>query len=701
MPSLLAVSERELLRGGRRWQTWGMRALFAGVLLVFLVLVWAAEVVDGTEATRQGIAEVGRRLVRGYGVFQLLVLAAVTPVVVAQGVIEERDGGTLPLLAITRLAPARIVGGRLLARLVGLMLLAVAGLPMLALASSLGGVELTQIANLGLQSLAVVVTTGCLASFLGLFARGPFPAAMSVWLWCFAAWVIAPWPYSLLRMAHSGSFGQTRGIGDVSPLFAVFDAQGWSIFLAPLACVPTALAALALAAAGFRAMLAGADDPVGGFGTLSQDFAPLRKIQGRLLALGLALVFSFPFVVVLAAIKSSPRLGYLAALGWFSLAAMAAAGIQLLGARWVWLRRQTKDQRLRLKSSGQLIREWESVAHRKAAGTVREGHPRSAPPEPASAVPRPPGAPPPESAPPQSGPESSEAGAWGQLTPLGSNASEAAQWGDGRREVAAPSLSGRRARRSARVTRSRRLPFARQVWDDPVLWRELWTRAWGGLGGAFRRLYLVFAVGAGIGLLAGIWSEPPVAYAGAVMAGLFALTITLLGAVSTLTDELRRGTLPLLSVTPLSPAAILRSKLLAVGLHAAPAWAFMVLMMLPATELLQAGNGERLAVFAAFVLWSVAALSFLAVSIQTLALRLRTPPRIWSAAVLWLGLQAIGPFVLLELVPRGSAFASLIQLWLPLATHRPELLMIALSAVLWSVLTGVAFVQNLRLLRQV
>ena len=92
--SLFAVVERELVRTARRWQTFALRVVFAAVLLGFVALYWSEEVSRMRELDRQSLAQAGRVIFMIYVWTQWMALAALTPILVAQSVIEEREGGT-------------------------------------------------------------------------------------------------------------------------------------------------------------------------------------------------------------------------------------------------------------------------------------------------------------------------------------------------------------------------------------------------------------------------------------------------------------------------------------------------------------------------------------------------------------------------------------------------------------------------------
>src|SRR5262249_11105514 len=113
---------------------------------------------------------------------------------------------------------------------------------------------------------------------------------------------------------------------------------------------------------------------------------------------------------------------------------------------------------------------------------------------------------------------------------------------------------------------------ARRVWQNPILWREIRTRAYG------RRMLLVkaaYLVGAGlIGWFAfasavGEGNREPFAAAhGLVPLSVFSLLLVSAQSVTAITSERDRGALDLLLVTDLTPREFIFGKLWGIGWNA-------------------------------------------------------------------------------------------------------------------------------------
>ena len=288
-----------------------------------------------------------------------MAVAALTPILVAQSVIEEREGRTLELMAITRLPPGRILWGKLLSRVLGLELLVLAGMPILAICMSLGGVELSQLANVWLQMTTLIVSAGAVAAFLGLYATGPFSPALLTWFWMFVAFTMGVAPHFAMSEASE------QAAAFVSPFWSLIGGEGWTIVGPILTFAPVAFLTILLGAAGFRAMVAQSDDPVSGLGSLSKDFDGLRRMKNGLAILMVALLAATPLMLVQVAAKNAMPgfwpaggLSWVWNIGWIWL----GTGVYLLAARVSYIRLANRRSGRHRKSWRQQVAEWRPVS---------------------------------------------------------------------------------------------------------------------------------------------------------------------------------------------------------------------------------------------------------------------------------------------------------------------------------------------------
>ncbi len=678
-----AVLERELVRTARRRNTYLLRFLFAAGLLALLATFWSDQVEYAIQYDRGRLAGIGRELFEGYTYLQLTALAILTPILVAQSVIEERDERTIELLAITHLSPEGILWGKLLSRLLGMASLVLAGTPVLALCLSLGGVAPLDVVNVLLQTSVLVLSAGAMATFLGLFASGPIVPAALTWIWLLCLWGPGSLP---LAAVLSGD----TGFAFYNPIYAIEEAEGWYVLASLGSILPIVVGIVRTGAAAFGSMASGADDADGGYGALSTSVWRMEAIKRNAAGLGVLLFATSIGVPVIDWILNQLTTVDLPGeiLGWFWNVGFVWVGtvMFMFGCRWSLLRRRRPPRK---KVS------WRRMAKEFQDDEDYERRRRYAQDE---------------------GPErAEEAEAWGSLL---DSATVAPVSGPDPDAVVSPLLRGRRnlSGREADVEEAaRRRPrkrwFLREIRGNPVFWRETVTRAHGGLTGVLFRGYFLLIFGLmgmfALGLFDG--SEgPEILLFFAAWAGLGSVLATILITSSSLATERRAGTLELICSTKLGPRGVVFGKLQAIAAFSGPALIIAIILALPGmnTFVDQFGSGTRettamLWKWGATGLWGAVAIGFLALSCMSIGLRAKTPGRIWILNVLWGALLTIGPVILLAVGGRGDGIEMLVGILVPIY-HEPyyetpgPTLALGLSIVWWAALSVVVFRDNVR-----
>lgn len=247
---------REVIRSSRRWRTYALRAGWASALAVIVAGSYSA--VEGATDVAE-LSTLGRTRFIAFVTFQMVLVGLIAPVLVGQGVVEERLDGTLELVAITKLTPARILTGKLLSRLLVLAMIVAGGFPILALQLQFGGVSTAEF----VAAVASTITTIGMMSLVGLivslFSRGVVAPAIAGLLFAIPAFVVVP-----VIAALSAGGGDPR-LGMFSPLFFSIASVWWWPYVAPILWAPTAAALLWLAIVAFRVKLVdgepASDDP--------------------------------------------------------------------------------------------------------------------------------------------------------------------------------------------------------------------------------------------------------------------------------------------------------------------------------------------------------------------------------------------------------------------------------------------------------
>jgi len=182
----------ESLTAVRRWQVYALRCVYVGLLLLGLTLTWGP-----SERTIHSLAEVAMIA----GVFfrtliavQLAVVLLAAPAATASAVCVDKARGTLLHAFVTDLTDREIVLGKLGARLIPVLSLMACGLPVLALGSWLGGIDLAAALGAELVTAGTAVVCCSLALLASVWARKPHQALLLAYalvgLWLAAAPVV-------------------------------------------------------------------------------------------------------------------------------------------------------------------------------------------------------------------------------------------------------------------------------------------------------------------------------------------------------------------------------------------------------------------------------------------------------------------------------------------------------------------------------
>lgn len=139
----------ELVRVGRRRMTFILRALYVMGICAILALMYVTFLERLYYANRYSLANVppsaisrfATEFFETYVIVQYLVIVLLTPAYVAGTVADEKERKTLEFLLATDLQNREIIFGKLAARMANLLMLVLAGLPLLAMMQLFGGID--------------------------------------------------------------------------------------------------------------------------------------------------------------------------------------------------------------------------------------------------------------------------------------------------------------------------------------------------------------------------------------------------------------------------------------------------------------------------------------------------------------------------------------------------------------------------------
>ena len=223
------VFAADCLTSSRRWQVYAGRSMLVGSVLVVIALVWINRYSGRQFLSFQEHAAAGSTLIRAIMGLELTLALAIVPAVTAGAICQDKMRGGLTLMMVSDLSDAEIVLGRLGSRLVTVLGVIACGFPVLAILTSLGGVDPLELLTATMIIVGVSVLAVCVSMTFSVWASKPHEAlmatyaALGVWLLTLLTWV-----------ATFRRFGIAPGFLHFSNPFWLIGASEWH----PLAASP-------------------------------------------------------------------------------------------------------------------------------------------------------------------------------------------------------------------------------------------------------------------------------------------------------------------------------------------------------------------------------------------------------------------------------------------------------------------------------
>jgi ABC-type transport system involved in multi-copper enzyme maturation permease subunit len=126
-------------------------------------------------------ANYGQQLFSFLILFQMLLLAFITPALTAGAISGERERQTMDLLFVTRVPPFSILWGKLLASMSFVLLLLLLSVPIFSLVFLFGGIELDQMLAAFLVTGVTGLTLGALGLFFSTISRRTLPSTVAAY----------------------------------------------------------------------------------------------------------------------------------------------------------------------------------------------------------------------------------------------------------------------------------------------------------------------------------------------------------------------------------------------------------------------------------------------------------------------------------------------------------------------------------------
>jgi ABC-type transport system involved in multi-copper enzyme maturation permease subunit len=179
--SLLSVSwltgpifDKELRVSSRRRRNYVLRSAYVGLLTVFVISVWLAQIQWISSSglySASRMAEAGKRIIITVVWFQFCATQFLAVVMLSTSINEEVYRRTLNTLMTTPITSFQIVMGKLLSKLLQIILLLAISLPLLAIVRIFGGVPWDYVVSSLCVTLTAVIFAGSVSLFFSIFSR--------------------------------------------------------------------------------------------------------------------------------------------------------------------------------------------------------------------------------------------------------------------------------------------------------------------------------------------------------------------------------------------------------------------------------------------------------------------------------------------------------------------------------------------------
>ncbi len=158
---------KELRVSSRRRRNYVLRFVYVALLTVFVAILWISIVETSASTTFQKsrMALIGKTVVRTITMFQFIALQLIAVIMLSTSISDEIHHRTLGLLMTTPISSLQIITGKLLSKLLQLVLLLAISMPLLAVVRVFGGVPWGYL----LSSLCITLTAVLFAGSLSLF----------------------------------------------------------------------------------------------------------------------------------------------------------------------------------------------------------------------------------------------------------------------------------------------------------------------------------------------------------------------------------------------------------------------------------------------------------------------------------------------------------------------------------------------------
>ncbi len=224
------ILDKELRVSSRRKRSYLLRSVYVGLLAVFVGFVWVGsiDIFSGNTSaayTASQMAEAGQAVTGMVLWFQFVCSMLLAAVFLSVGINEEIRKRTLDVLLTTHVNCFHIVAGKLVGKLLQILVLVAISMPLLAVVRVLGGVRWDcVVAGVAITATGTVFV-GTLSLFLSIYVQQGYRVIMTVVFVCIVLFMGVPGALAALRHYNAVSGATADAIVYfTNPFVAMFDA---------------------------------------------------------------------------------------------------------------------------------------------------------------------------------------------------------------------------------------------------------------------------------------------------------------------------------------------------------------------------------------------------------------------------------------------------------------------------------------------
>lgn len=211
------IFEKELCVSSRRRRNFALRFFYIALLTVFVAMVWLSVVhYHGSVSFMQSrMAAAGKQIIVTVAFFQFITTQVLAVIMLSTAISDEVYHRTLGLLMTTPINSLQIVMGKMLSKLLQLILLLAITLPILAIVRVFGGVSWSYLLSSLCITLTAVLLAGSVSLAFSIRNRRAYAVILKTAFVLGAAYFVLPGALGTLTNAFMpilGGIGHLRGV---------------------------------------------------------------------------------------------------------------------------------------------------------------------------------------------------------------------------------------------------------------------------------------------------------------------------------------------------------------------------------------------------------------------------------------------------------------------------------------------------------